>query len=391
MKQNNETRIRDWTRALLSCAIGASWLAALPVHAHISMKGALQSRGGDQKSVPCDGPRGTTVYTFAPGATITLAVNEDIPHPSYFRISFDNDGQDFEDPISIKPVDPTRACPFNADDQCGKPDYCSTARADKGVTVLWDDLDPHLQAMAKGGSWNFKLPDIECDNCTLQVIQVMEDTVHGAYCPTDSCKNAAASLEDVYHRCIDIKLVKGTSATAPGTATGAIMNNGMDCSSGNAGSAGAGGSAAGSGAAASGSGGSPGSSSAAGSSGNGTSTGGTLASAGTSAPPTGGTAATMPSSAGTTGTTSGTTSNATTGTGTAGTGTTSPPTMSVTAGRSATNTATSPSKSSGSCSVAMLSSAPAPRGLIGSLVLVLGVALARRRSASKAKRCVSAA
>ena len=96
----------------LTCAaiLFALTTSALPVHAHISMKGALMSRGGDQKSSPCDGKRGDgPEYTFAPGATITLAVSEDIAHPSYFRIAFDNDGEDFVEPASIKPIEALRA------------------------------------------------------------------------------------------------------------------------------------------------------------------------------------------------------------------------------------------------------------------------------------------
>lgn len=207
----------------------AAPLVPASAHAHISMKGALQSRGGDQKMSPCDGQRGDgPTYTFAPGATITLEVNEDIPHPSYFRIAFDDEGEDFVEPASIDPIDPNRACPFDQDDQCGESDYCTMAGSAKGAIVLWDNLDPHLANAAKGGSWNIKLPDVECDSCTLQILQVMEDTVHGAYCPQGTCAASADSLEDIYHRCVDIKLVKGAPA-GPGETTAPIDNNGVDC------------------------------------------------------------------------------------------------------------------------------------------------------------------
>jgi hypothetical protein len=218
-------------------------------HAHISMKGALQSRGGDQKQSPCDGSRGDgPEYTFAPGATITLSVNEDIPHPSYFRIAFDNDGEDFVEPASIEPIDKSRACPFDKDDQCGKSDFCTSAGAAKGAIVLWDNLDPHLSSAAKGGTWQVKLPDVECSKCTIQVLQIMEDTVHGAYCPQGTCAASANSLEDIYHRCIDIKLVKG-APSGPGVATAPVSNQGVECPSPNAagGAAGSSGSAANSG------------------------------------------------------------------------------------------------------------------------------------------------
>jgi hypothetical protein len=224
-------------------------IAVAPAYAHISMKGALLSRGGDQKQSPCDGKRGDgMVYTFAPGATITLAVNEDIAHPSYFRVAFDDDGEDFVEPASNDPIDPDRACPFDKDDQCGKSDYCTTAGSAKGAVVLWDNLDPHLANAAKGGTWNVKLPNVECDNCTIQVLQVMEDTVHGAYCPQGSCAASADSFEDIYHRCVDIKLVKG-APSGPGVTTDPIANMGMECAAPDAtgGEAGSASTAAGSG------------------------------------------------------------------------------------------------------------------------------------------------
>jgi hypothetical protein len=242
------TLILTWTCALAATAF------ATPAHAHIVMKGALLSRGGDQKMFPCDGKRGDgPVYTFAPGTTVTLSIDEQIPHPSYFRIAFDNDGDDdFVEPKSIKPIEASRQCPYDANDKCGAADYCNVEKPD-GAGVLWDNLNPHVASAAKSLTWNVKLPDIECDNCTIQVIQVMEDTVHGAYCPSDSCKDT--SLEDLYHRCIDIKLVKGAT-NGPGATTMPEQNMGMQCTSGATpgGMAGAGGASAGSGSAVAGSG-----------------------------------------------------------------------------------------------------------------------------------------
>jgi MYXO-CTERM domain-containing protein len=213
-------------------------LGQSPAHAHIRMEGVLKSRTPDgllpglddaQKMSPCDGARSAgPVYTFQPGTTITLSVEESIPHPSYYRIAFDNDGEDgFKEPKSIKPIVASRPCPYDKDDQCGQSDFCNVYDPN-GPRVLWDNLDPH----ASGGgnySWNVTLPDIECENCTIQVIQVMEDTVHGAYCPQGSCAAASASLEDIYHRCINIKLKRGAT-NSPGVSTSMGNKNGIDCS-----------------------------------------------------------------------------------------------------------------------------------------------------------------
>lgn len=376
MKKNH------WALSVVVGAIGATSLTAAPAHAHISMKGALQSRGGDQKQSPCDGAKGDgMVYTFAPGATITLAVNEDIPHPSYFRVSFDNDGDDFVEPASIDPIDKTRACPYNADDQCGKSDYCTTAGAAKGAVVLWDNLDPHLQTAAKGGSWNIKLPDVECANCTLQVLQVMEDVVHGAYCPQGSCAASGASLEDIYHRCIDIKLVKGAT-NGPGASTGAVMNMGMECTpSAPAGAAGSGGAAAvaGSGGAAAGSGGAAAGSSAAGA-GGASAAGTTGGAAGTA--PIAGSAAGAPATS-RAGAPAVSTGAGGAGAGAAGAGTVTSP---VTGAGALAPAPTTPAPASdGGCSVVASRRSGLPSGMFtGTTLIALALFGARRRAGSRA-------
>jgi hypothetical protein len=220
---------------------GALAFASIPLFsslssAHIDMVGDVLSRGGDQKMSPCDGAaRSSKVYTFEPGATIRLTLHEGVPHPSYYRIAFDDDGtDDFREPATIDPIDKGRACPFDANDQCtkGQGDYCNVVSSSGGASVLWDYLDPHVPTSflaQKDWSYTVTLPDVECSNCTIQVIQVMEDTVHGAYCPQGNPKcDAQASLEDIYHRCIDIVLKKGVGKT-PGTVSLPASNNGKLC------------------------------------------------------------------------------------------------------------------------------------------------------------------
>lgn len=205
--------------------------AAMPASAHIDMLGALQSRGGDQKAVPCDGARGAgPVYTFEPGAIITIGVTEGIPHDSYFRIAFDNDGQDgFKEPASIAPINPTRVtgldgsgtprtdnpkCMTDSADKCGTADFCNNS------TVLWDNIDPHLGSESAGTyTWTIQLPNVECENCVLQVLQVMEDIALGFHGPFDG-------EGDMYHRCVDIKLKKGAGTSGPGNAPGATVKVG---------------------------------------------------------------------------------------------------------------------------------------------------------------------
>lgn len=219
------------------------WASIARAHISLEQGGTHKSRYGDgaqmQKTGPCgvaDGKRGENVYTYEPGQTITVKLVEYVPHPGYFRFAFDQDGDDdFKDPVSILPIDPARGCPamvLNADmaprDQCQKSDFYNTP----AVLPDMDNLMPHNK-VAAGSMYEFqvKLPDVECDNCTLQVIQVMEDPVHGPYNVEVA---GQGDLDDIYHQCIDLVLKKGASAS--GTSTDSVMM-------GAAGSAAAGGSA----------------------------------------------------------------------------------------------------------------------------------------------------
>jgi hypothetical protein len=183
-------------------------------HAHISLERGMThlSRNGDAANSLKDGPcgvagaanqRGTHIYTYAPGETITVTFSEYIGHTSYFRFAFDDNGDDgFVDPVSIDPIDSTRGCPYTAAEAAN--DHCNASDFYNNATVLpdMDNLDPHITTFLGTKLWTYQvtLPNIECDNCTLQVIQVMEDPPgHG---PFDG--NA-----DIYHQCIDLVLTNG--------------------------------------------------------------------------------------------------------------------------------------------------------------------------------------
>src|SRR5262245_60616490 len=123
------TSARKVRLSAAAIAVAGTFIAAEgSAHISIDQGGTQKSRYGDNylKDAPCGkagGTRGTNVYTYAPGETITVSIVEFIPHPSYFRVAFDQDGDDgFKDPQSIKPIDPTRPCPINAGDKCGTTD-----------------------------------------------------------------------------------------------------------------------------------------------------------------------------------------------------------------------------------------------------------------------------
>ncbi|HKU43837.1 MAG TPA: SCE4755 family polysaccharide monooxygenase-like protein [Polyangiales bacterium] len=208
-------------RLLLSLSAGAlALLASAPIaRAHISVDegGTHKSRYSDAglKDGPCGmtgGKRGTNVYEYKPGATINISIMETIPHPGYFRISFDSDGDDgFVTPSGTDGA--MGNCSGDAKCGAGKADYCNSP------TVLLDNLDPHAGGFgggAKKWTWSVKLPDVECDNCTIQIIQVMNDlNYHPQPYPGD----------DIYYQCIDIKLSK----SAPDVSDAPVTNKGMVC------------------------------------------------------------------------------------------------------------------------------------------------------------------
>ena len=231
----------------LGVILGWSGLAlamslAVPASAHISLEqaGTHKSRYGDGelKDGSCgrkNGLRGTNVYTYAPGQKITISVLETIVHPGYFRIAFDDDGDDaFIEPASIKPVDPNRKCPTGPGDHCGMSDFYNSPAVLPGM----DNLNPHITAAAGARyTWEVTLPNVECTNCTLQLIQVMEDDLlHGPYDPTPD-----VGLEDIYHQCIDIVLKRSADGGTGGTSDAATTDIRTPPADSGGGSAGAGG------------------------------------------------------------------------------------------------------------------------------------------------------
>lgn len=150
--------------------------------AHIQLISPVQ-RHTDQKAGPCgigpDDARGPNVTTYKPGEKIVVSFDEHVNHPGHFRISFDDDGHDgFADP--------------QAYDDFYTNEY-----------VLLDDI-----ADKQGGIYEIEvtLPDIECENCTLQVQQTM----------TDKPPFGPGGGVDFYWQCADIRLANDGAETTTG-------------------------------------------------------------------------------------------------------------------------------------------------------------------------------
>jgi MYXO-CTERM domain-containing protein len=161
-----------------------------------------------------DPNRSTTVTTFEAGSTITVVADEYIDHAGRMRVAFDPDGADLED--------------FN----------------DNILMDVADPSEPGL-SMANPHVWEFQiqLPNMTCDNCTLQVIQAMHgDTMNPVMDP--------APLS-TYYSCADIRLVaagtldEGEGGSGSGGSAAAAEAGGPSVG-GAAGAAGSGGASAGS-------------------------------------------------------------------------------------------------------------------------------------------------
>ena len=213
------TQFYNGVRTIALLALVMAFFAPL-ANAHIDLQRAgthvamyeQGQLGSDTKKGVCGNPDGVptgAVFTYKPGETITVTMAEYIRHPGYFRIAFDADGyDDFVDPRWIVALDPegrAGGCPIDGSDQCRIGDQATDGDFFNNETVLMDNLNPHVRETAQATyTWEVALPDIECDNCTLQLIQVMEDpagVAHGVYNTTTQ-----NDQNDVYHQCIAIVL-----------------------------------------------------------------------------------------------------------------------------------------------------------------------------------------
>ena len=158
--------------AVLAATVAAPSLAA----AHIQMT-FPPPRTLDQKNRPCGGlnsVRGANVTVLAPGATIEVRWNETINHPGHYRISFDVDGQDFIIPPTAN-------------------------GSTEGMLNVIEDLIADRATTPGNNAYTqmITLPNMTCENCTLQLIQLMTDKPP---------YTVDATSDDIYFQCADVAL-----------------------------------------------------------------------------------------------------------------------------------------------------------------------------------------
>jgi hypothetical protein len=175
----------------------------------------------NQKTGPCgqvaNGRNAERVTTYAPGQTITIRVNEETNHDSYIRVALDLDGDDdFE---LREPVAPATSFP---------PETQEVAEAAEEALDNEHLLSVYRESNTMNGfvhEIEVTLPNETCDDCTLQVIQLMYN-----------------SPQIYYFQCADLVIAEGgAGASDAGVGEGGSNAGGAGSGSGGAPSAGTGG------------------------------------------------------------------------------------------------------------------------------------------------------
>jgi hypothetical protein len=153
-------------------------------------------RGDPQNLGPCGGtsayagsPTGV-VYQAAGGSKLHIKIQETIYHPGFYRVS-----------LAVKSIDELPADPVavTRDTEKGPWSISGAIQSNPQMPVLADGLFSHRTRPAAGTQlppWetDVTLPNINCEKCTLQIVQFMED--HGYN------KDGGYT----YHHCADIKI-----------------------------------------------------------------------------------------------------------------------------------------------------------------------------------------
>ena len=185
--------------ALLACT---AWTSPIAAHIQITYPPTRYAfeppNSNNQKVGPCATGTPTGVVTeLSAGQQIEVTWDEFIDHPGHYRIALDTTGSDaFVDP---------------------------TSETDMAVTGNVVAYVPDTGGSAF--SHAFTLPDLECERCTIQIMQVM----------TDKLPWGPANGDDIYYWCSDISLRSeaggggaGAGGDAAAATTGAGAGSGDD-------------------------------------------------------------------------------------------------------------------------------------------------------------------
>lgn len=168
---------RSRLRSLVAGAVLSAGLLVTPASAHFVLESPAASLeqnaiGDPQKLGPCGGtsqdagtPTGA-VTELAGGGTLHLKLRESIYHPGHYRVALARTAAQL-------PADPetvTREGPRG-------PLSVSATIAKAAPPILADGLFPHTSPPARGTFWeaDLRVPNVDCENCVVQVIQWMAE------------------------------------------------------------------------------------------------------------------------------------------------------------------------------------------------------------------------
>ncbi len=169
--------------------------------------------------------RTTTVTDYMGGETISVSFGEFINHDSYYRIALDVEGDD------SFPQRPEVAVQKEGDDPASIHPLSDITDTGLDVYILQYYMDDQTGSFMQETSYSTEvtLPNIDCQNCTLQVIQFMYD-----------------DKDPHYYQCADITITATAEPTTDGaggtTTSGGPVTTGSVSSTGAMGAGGAGGS-----------------------------------------------------------------------------------------------------------------------------------------------------
>lgn len=179
------------------CA-SAALLVAAPASAHFILLAPdawveVNMLGDPQKAAPCgtsDITKGTPtgkVTAMTGGDMLHIKIKETIYHPGYYRVALSVLDRS---ELPADPIAETRETPRGPWSVSGAID------PDPKPPVLADGLFFHRERPEKDAFWetDIKLPNINCEKCTVQVLQFMEE--HGL--------NREGDFS--YHHCADLKI-----------------------------------------------------------------------------------------------------------------------------------------------------------------------------------------
>lgn len=182
--------------AAIAAAAVAAVAAATPAAAHFILQEPaswlVENQLGDpQKLGPCGGtsanpgqPTGA-ITELKGGSLLHIKVKETVYHPGFYRVALAiKDRAE----LPADPEDTTREGPRGPISVSGKVD------PNPKPPVLADGIFMHHEKPQQAFETDVKLPNVNCDKCTVQVIQFMEE--HGVN--TDG--------RFTYHHCADLKI-----------------------------------------------------------------------------------------------------------------------------------------------------------------------------------------